>query len=58
MIDHSAPKHPAPASRPSQPLDRDTLPESNEWHDSLFDRDTEPGVDVDMLRAALSAGLR
>ena len=58
MTDHSAPIHQTPASRPSRPLERDTLPESNEWHDSLFDRDTEPSVDVDMLRAALSAGLR
>lgn len=37
---------------------RDTLPESNVWRDSMYDRDTEPSVSVEILREALDAGLR
>ena len=60
MMNQSASQHAAP-SKPHHtdpPVERDTLPESREWRDSMYERDTEPSVDVDILRAALDAGLR
>lgn len=56
MTSHSATHHERP-SRPREsdpPDERDTLPE----RDSFFDRETEPNIDVEVLRAALTVGLR